>query len=142
MGNLPTAQPGLGNMQYAQQSPAPRPLVRAQAPDEPPAAARPAPAQSQPMALRIPSPEELGIGRGDAALASPARVDWSAVHGRLDQLGATCFLMQRNPDGIRVSCLLPAGQQGKSRHVEARASSEAEAVRLTLAKVEEWATAK
>src|SRR5687768_12360405 len=76
----------------------PRPIIRAQAADDP----VPAPAP-----VRLPAPEALGI-RGQAVL------DLNTVHRRLDQLGATCFQVDRlSQGGCRVTCLLATGQQGR-----------------------------
>jgi len=59
---------------------------------------------------------------------------------RLDRLGATCFHLERLPEGAcRITCLLPTAQQGRSHRIEAVASSEGDAVRLILAKAQEWA---
>jgi hypothetical protein len=91
--------------------------------------------------MRIPAPSELGIDAGQHQ--SNSNLDWAAIHGRLDQLGATCFHMQKTPEGgYRISCLLPTGQQGQTRHVEAEALSESDAVRMALDKIEEWAASR
>jgi hypothetical protein len=135
--------------QYAQQSPplelgnlqpqpALEPRIRFQAPDDPPVSPRPAQPDVRTAALHMPSPEELGIG--SASPAATPTLDWGAVHSRLNQLGATCFLVQRTAQGsYRISCLLPAGQSGRAHRIEAEAGAEAEAVRLALTRVEEWA---
>src|SRR5947209_5900412 len=65
------------------QQPLPPSRVRAQAADEP--AVRPRP---QRAAVAILSPEELGVSAAARPVDRPA-VDWTAVHGRLDRLGAT-----------------------------------------------------
>jgi hypothetical protein len=85
----------------------------------------------------MPTPEELGV----AAVKRPenATIDWGAVHEQLDRLGATCFHLERMSGGAcRITCLLPTDQQGRSHCIEASASSEAEAIRLILAKAQEW----
>ncbi len=111
-------------------SSAPRPIIRAQAPDDVP----PTPRQ----ALALPSPEALGLLQAPAAA-----VDWADVHARLNRLGATCFHLERVArGGCRITCLLPTGEVGRIRRVEAQAESEAEAVRLTLAKAEEYTAAR
>lgn len=93
----------------------------------------PSPAPVSPLAL--PSPEQLGIV-GNAA--PEATVDWTAVHRRLDTLGATCFHMEKTATGgCKVTCLIPAAQPGRQQHLEALAASKAEAVRLVLEKAEE-----
>jgi hypothetical protein len=111
------------------------PVVRAQMEDEPAPAPRPA---QRHAALLIPTPEELGVG--DARATPAAVVDWAEVHGRLDRLGVTCFQLEKLASaGCRVSCLLPTGQDNRAHRIEVEATSEAEAVRLALAKAGEWA---
>ena len=86
----------------------------------------------------MPSPEELGVA--DAKRLDHSSIDWTAVHNQLDRLGANCFHLERTPKGgYRMSCLLPTNQRDRSHRIEAEASSEADAVRLTLAKAQEWA---
>jgi hypothetical protein len=86
----------------------------------------------------MPSPEELGVTANRPAQAVP--IDWTAVHARLDQLGATCFQVERPSPGMsRITCLLPASQAGRMHRIEAQAASEADAVRLALSQIEEWA---
>jgi hypothetical protein len=85
----------------------------------------------------MPSPQELGV----ADLKQPENpiVDWAAVHNRLDRLGATCFQLERTPQGsCRITCLLPTDQRGRTHRIEADASTEADAVRLALARAQEW----
>src|SRR5688572_30824970 len=88
--------------------PAPRPTVRLQSGDDlvpPPAAPRPAP-------LNMPSPEQLGV---NTARPGHESIDWNAAHRRLNQLGATCFRIDKLDDGRwRATCLLPTAQQGKT----------------------------
>jgi hypothetical protein len=121
-------------IQYTEPQAAPRFLARAQAQEEQPSAV---PAEVQAVTLRIPCPEDLGIGAEQRGAASS--VDWSAVHGRLNQLGATCFQEQKTAQGgYRIICLLPARQQGQLHHIEVDAASETEAVRRALAEAEEW----
>jgi hypothetical protein len=89
--------------------------------------------------LRLPPPEDLGIG--NPAAAEPSAVDWAAFHGRLNRLGATCFHLERTgPNACRITCFLPTRQQGRNHRIEAQAANEAEAARLALAKAEEWAS--
>ncbi|MBL8793045.1 MAG: hypothetical protein JNM56_04010 [Planctomycetia bacterium] len=89
-----------------------------------------------PSPLVMPSPEQLGIGGGGVAPESP--VDWTAVHRRLDALGATCFHMEKTAaGGCKVTCLIPTRQPGRQQHLEGHAASKAEAVRLVLEKAEE-----
>lgn len=105
----------------------PRPVFRGQAPDEP--TPRPAP-------LSIPSPEELGV--------SPARpaggaADLAAARRRFKELGAVCFQIEDLPQGgCRIVCLLPTAQPERHHRIEAEAPTEAEAVRLALARADQW----
>jgi hypothetical protein len=89
--------------------------------------------------LQIPSPQQLGLIPAQPAPAPTAAIDWARVHLRLEQLGATCFQVTKVTDGSRVTCLLPTAQPDRSHRIEAEAGSEAEAVRLALQKVDEWA---
>jgi hypothetical protein len=41
--------------------------------------------------------------------------------------------------GCKITCLLPTSRQGVHHRIEAQAANEAEAVRMTLARAEEWA---
>jgi hypothetical protein len=85
----------------------------------------------------MPSPQELGVA--DLKRPENASVDWAAVHNRLDHLGATCFHLERTPEGSsRITCLLPTEQRGRSHRIEAQAATEADAIRLLLAKAQEW----
>jgi hypothetical protein len=86
----------------------------------------------------MPSPEQLGVIRAKSAAGDG--IDWTTARRRLDRLGATCFhLEKRSQGGYRFTCLLPTTRPGRTHHVEAVAATEAEAVRLTLEKSEEWA---
>jgi hypothetical protein len=90
----------------------------------------------------MPTPEQLGIKPPPAPLLE-SPVDWSGVHRRLDQLGVACFQVEKPAaGGYRVICLVPTGQPGQHRRVEGHSATRAEAVRLVLAKVEEWAAAR
>ncbi len=133
------AQPSRNwNPQVAQQQLPPRRIARAQVEDEPPPS--PARAASRSVALTIPSPEELGVPQTKTSEAGA--IDWTAVHNQLNQLGATCFHLERSEGGFRISCLLPTAQAGRTRRIEAEAASEAAAVQATLAKAEEWAAGR
>jgi hypothetical protein len=131
----PPARPSL----VQQQAPGPR-VIRGQRPDEPVPTASLAPIIRQAV-LRMPSPEELGVA--DSKRLDPPSLDWTAVHNQLDRLGATCFHLERTAKGgYRITCLLPTDQPGRTHRIEAEASTEADAVRLTLAKAQEWAGGK
>jgi hypothetical protein len=147
----PTAVPSIGNAPMMGQVAAPpippwqaapsatqqmpRPIIRAKAADEPTP-----PPPPRPSVLTLPSPESLGVTASAAPNASDA--DWTAVlHRRLKGLGATCFQVEQlNPGSeCRITCLLPTRDPGRTHRIEARAASEAEAVRLALAQAEDWA---
>jgi hypothetical protein len=86
----------------------------------------------------MPTPQELGVA--DVKQRENPNIDWTAVHNQLDRLGATCFHLERAPEGgCRITCLLPTNQPGRTHRIEAEASSEADAVRLALARAKEWA---
>jgi hypothetical protein len=137
---MPARAPGTPSLlaqqqQQPQQIVPPRPIIRAQRGDDPPAAPRQT--AVRPTPLSIPSPEELGVARATDNVA----VDWTTVHNQLNRMGASCFHLEKLANGgCRITCLLPGGQQGRSRHIEAEAASEAEAIRATLAKADEWAS--
>ncbi|HKI34222.1 MAG TPA: hypothetical protein VKA46_20385 [Gemmataceae bacterium] len=114
----------------------PPPKVRFQRPDDPPGSERrPEPT---PATLTLPPPEELGIGGKTAA----ADIDWNAVHRRLNELGSQSLQLQRTSDGYRCVCVLPTADPGRTRPIEAQAPTEAEAVRLALARAEALARGK
>ena len=127
---------------YAANPPAaPRPVIRAQAADEMSAVARPAPASPRLRTLSMPTPEQLGVT--SAGVTSRESVDWTALHTRLNQLGATCFHVERLAEGTCcLTCLLPTDQQGHRHRIDAQGVCEAEAARLLLAKLSEWAAGK
>jgi hypothetical protein len=82
----------------------------------------------------VPSPEQLGI----AASSKPAAqaVDWTDARRRLDELGAVGFNLQKLADDrYQFTVLVPLAESTKTRRVEATAGTEAEAVRLALARV-------
>jgi hypothetical protein len=121
---------------------APRPnnglIVRGQRPEDPIEPAAPAPRPRE--EVRLPSPEELGVGLGRPAEAG---LDWASVHRRLEGLGAVCFQMRQLPQGgWHVTCLLPTAQADRTQRVEAKAEARAEAVRLALEQAEQWARTK
>ena len=128
----PPARPQLAQ----QPAPAPR-IIRGQRPEEP-ASAVPAVPAVRPPSLRMPTPEELGVA--EVKRSENPSIDWIAVHDQLDALGATCFHLERMPEGgCRITCLLPTRQQGRTHRIEAVAGSTADAVQLALAKVRQWA---
>jgi hypothetical protein len=141
-GPYPTAQarpPATAWAPAVAQQPLPRPrVIRAQVQDEPAPRAPVAAVATRPAVLPIPTPEELGVSAWRKPQDDSA-IDWAGVHTQLDRLGATCFHLEKLPQGgCRITCFLPTGQQGRNRRIEVEAASDAEAVRSTLAKAEEW----
>ncbi len=133
----PQSSSGAPSRPLTPQQDPPRRIVRAQQPDEPTPTRQMVSAPERPLALSIPSPEALGVSSCKLADAQP--VDWTAVHARLDLLGATCFHLERFAQGgCRITCLLPTSQQGLTHRIDAQAATESDAVRLTLAKAEAW----
>src|SRR5262249_54928154 len=109
-------------------TPALRPVIRGQSPDEP----APPPAPRPPVPVTIPTPEQLGVA---LAAAVPGSADWVSVRRRLDELHAVCFQVEALPQGgCRFLCLLPTAAPGRRQRVEAEAATEAEAASLALQK--------
>src|SRR5437763_3610054 len=115
----------------------PAPRFRAQSPDEPVSNELRTSPSPRPVALAMPSPEQLGIA---AANAPTGALDWTAANRRLALLGAISSHRERLPQGgFRFVCLLPTTQADRTHRIEAVATTEAEAVRVALQKAEEWA---
>ena len=79
-------------------------------------------------AVRIPTPEELGIAttkivHGDDPL------DWSMVERKLDRSGVTGFQLDKTVAGFRFTCKLASGP------VVGRGATKGEAVRTALAQL-------
>ncbi len=72
--------------------------------------------------IALPTPEQLGV---------PVPMSWTEARVRLDRAGASGLSLDREAAGYRFACKLPGG-----RTVEARAATEAEAVRLVLVQIE------
>ena len=96
------------------QVPAKPPVARGQQPDQPPAP------------LQMPAPEALGIKLSK----NEAPLDWDQLRQQLDRLGASSFQLERQGNGFRFACRLPAGS------LEGMGDTEAEAVRSTGTVVE------
>ncbi|CAN5403707.1 hypothetical protein BH10PLA2_BH10PLA2_10990 [soil metagenome] len=94
----------------------------------------------QPQAILLPSPEELGIAAEKPATTTTNRpIDWAALHTRLNRLGSSSFIVQRPTSQlVRIISLFPIAENRVHR-VEASATTEAEAVRLFMEQVDEWA---
>src|SRR5262245_25834554 len=87
------------------------------------------------QSLNMPSPGQLGVADHKRA----GEVDWADAHRRLTALGAEYFCVEKLAQGnYRMVCILPSGQSGREHHIEARASTEAEAVEMVMAQCESW----
>jgi hypothetical protein len=76
-------------------------------------------------AIRIPTPEELGIGTAKL-IGGDEPLDWNMVERRLDAAGVTGYQVEKVAGGFRFTCQLSAGA------VTGRGASKAEAVRNAL----------
>lgn len=94
---------------------APKLVARGQSDDAPPA-------------IRIPTPEELGLGTG-RLVTGDEPLDWSMVEKKLDAAGATGYQVEKTGTGFRFTCQLPSGA------VTGRGATKGEAVRNTLAQL-------
>jgi hypothetical protein len=114
-------------------------LIRLKGPDEDDVPSKgPAPAETAPARLRLPSPAELGLPPAGAdKVSADASVNWTEVHNRLDRLGALSFHQEKMPGGgCRITFLLPTGQPHRAHQIDAQAETAAEAVRLALERAE------
>ena len=117
----------------------PAPIVRGQVEEQPLAA--PPPPRNTLKRLEMPSPEELGVARRQESREE--RPDWTALHRRLDDLGARSIQLEKLArGGYLVSCLLPTSQADRYHRIESEAATEATAVRLAIERVEQWAAAR
>jgi len=82
----------------------------------------------RPVALRIPTPEELGIGSAKL-VAGNESIDWSMVERKLDAAGVTGFQVEKTTSGYRFICQSPTGT------VAGRGATRGEAVRNALAQL-------
>lgn len=82
----------------------------------------------RPPAVRIPTPEELGIG-GTNLVRGDEPVDWSMVERKLDAAGVTGFQVEKAATGYRFTCQLPSGA------VTGRGATRGEAVRNAVAQL-------
>jgi len=144
-------QPMLAPQQMMPQQPQGWPQVQGQ-PQRPQALVNDPPVQTvirgvsaeqqrpEPLPLRalepvnIPSPEQLGV-----AIPKPhdPSIDWETTRNRLRELGAVSFQLDTLPDGsCRFVCQLATAEFGQTQGIEARATTEAEAVREALGRAE------
>jgi hypothetical protein len=99
----------------------PKPLIRAQAPEEP----RPA----RPPLLSLPSPEKLGVAIRPVENAT----DWTSLHARIKELGVLGYQIDSLPDGrSRFTCWMPSDRPGLTRRIEVVAATETEAAQRGL----------
>ena len=82
----------------------------------------------RPPAVRIPTPEELGIGRAKF-VSGDEPVDWSMVERKLDAAGVTGFQVEKTTSGYRFTCQLASGT------VTGRGETRGEAVRNAVAQL-------
>jgi hypothetical protein len=82
----------------------------------------------RPPAVRIPTPEELGIGRAQLVSGNEP-VDWSMVERKLDAAGVTGFQVEKTTTGYRFTCQLASGT------VTGRGETRGEAVRSAVAQL-------
>ena len=80
--------------------------------------------------LRMPSPDELGVGPKSRA----KDVDWSGVRDRMKALSVSSFHLQKLEGGYRFTCVVPVA--GERRKIEADGLTEAEAIDLALSRAE------
>jgi len=78
--------------------------------------------------LRIPTPEELGLGTRKLVTGDEP-LDWALVERKLDAAGVTAYQMEKTSNGFRFTCQLTAGP------VSGRGGSKNEAVRNALAQL-------
>lgn len=102
----------------------PIPILRPQIPE-------PATPPRQPV--RLPPPEQLGIGTTPARTAAEEPLDWNAIHRRMEEAGIqTHLLTSLSSGGYRLSCWIPTAEPGVLRRIEAEAGTRAEVFRLAL----------
>lgn len=91
-----------------------------------------------PTPVVIPSPEQLGVAAPPVVPRDP-NLDWVGIRKQLRDLGAVRFQLEQTTDGgTRFICELATAEFGRTQGIEAQARTEAEAVRLVLARAEQW----
>jgi hypothetical protein len=81
-----------------------------------------------PAAVRIPTPEELGIA-STRLVAGDEPLDWAMVERKLDRSGVTGFHLDKTASGFQFTCRLSTGP------VSGRGATKGEAVRNALAQL-------
>lgn len=98
-----------------------KPLIRAQAPEEP----KPA----RPPLLTLPSPEQLGV----AVRPAGNTAERTTLNTRMKELGVLGFQVDSLPDGrSRFTCWIPGDRPGLTRRIESVAATEGEATQRGL----------
>ena len=93
----------------------PQPVIRAQSDDAQPA-------------VRIPTPDELGLGV-PKIVAGDEPLDWSMVERTLDASGVSTYQMDKAASGFAFTCKAPGGT------IIGRGATRAAAVRQALAQL-------
>lgn len=102
----------------------PKPLIRAQAPEEP----KPA----RPPRLTLPSPEQLGV----AIRPVESTTERTTLNARMKTLGILGFHIDSLPDGrSRFTCWIAGDRPGLTRRIESVAATENEAMQRGLQEV-------
>ncbi len=86
--------------------------------------------------VHVPTPEQLGVA---APQSHDPSLDWSGIRARLHELGAVGFHLDTLTDGsCRFTCQLATAEFGQTQCIEARASTEAEAVGQALGRAAQY----
>jgi hypothetical protein len=129
----PPAQPPLPPAQF---DPGSMREVRGVPRDDPEPRAVRMPIQA-PKPVAIPSPEQLGVA--PPPVARDSGLDWVGIRKQLHDLGVVSFQVEQTPDGgTHFVCHLATAEFGRTEAIEQQAATEAEAVRLVLARAEDW----
>lgn len=130
-----SAQPAKNEPQVASNT-QPKVVIRGQQGDE-----KDRPPATEPARLSIPSPEELGLLKPQAASTTPASspLDWTMARDRLEKYGAVHYRLERASDGWCFVCAMPIpAKPNTQQHFEVRAGTDQEAMSVLLQRVEEW----
>jgi hypothetical protein len=77
--------------------------------------------------LRIPTPEELGLG--SKLVTGNETLDWTTVERKLDAAGVTAFQVEKTASGFQFVCRLAKGD------ITGRGTTRVEAIRQALAQL-------
>jgi hypothetical protein len=90
----------------------------------------------------MPSPEELGVGRVAIPDAGARSFDWSVVHRRFQEAGATCVHIEHLPQGgCRFIGLLPSQTLDRQHRIQIESASEHDTAQQALRRLAEWQNA-